>query len=210
VPVDFEPDFQIVPLLSLPRLLKTTLDSIPGGVPYLRAPGDKVLSWKERFNPSSLNVGVVWAGSPDHEQNKWRSCTVDVFNLLNKISYAKYYSLQVGPFAAKEKDWPGLNDLTSEIKNFADTAAIIANLDLVITVDTSVAHLAGAMGKPVWVLLSAVPDWRWMLDRVDSPWYPSMRLFRQRQLGDWNSVMGELIETLKHHPKEYFVSQTVT
>jgi hypothetical protein len=122
------------------------------------------------------------------------------FAPLAAIKNARFYSLQVGPGASEISNTPpGLEliDFTRDLHDFADTAAMIANLDLVISIDTSVAHLAGAMGKPVWVLVPFAPDWRWLLARDDSPWYPSMRLFRQNRPNDWSDVIGEVMQQLR-------------
>ena len=200
------------PLLSLPLAFRTDLDSIPAPVPYLRADrflaeawktqlagieGDTTLNIKGRVPFSSRKIGLAWAGAAIHVNDRNRSTTLKSFAPLAEIKNAAYFSLQKGP-AAKQYPPAGLAiaDFTSELNDFADTAALIENLDLVITVDTSVAHLAGAMGKPVWAVLPCNPDWRWMYDRTDSPWYPTMRLFRQCKLGDWAAVIGEVVRGL--------------
>jgi len=188
------------PLLSLPWAFKTTLDSIPAEVPYLFPDPNRIQRFRQGLIPSgsNLKIGLAWAGSPTHKHDRTRSVSLDQLAPLAAVPGAKFYSLQKGPAAAQAKSPPpGLNliDWTDEFSNFND-AALIANLDLIITVDTSIAHLAGALGRPTWVLLSFAPDWRWLLDREDSPWYPSMRLFRQPSLGDWESVVGRVAEAL--------------
>jgi hypothetical protein len=167
-----------------------------------------VKAWHERlvpvlgerhYNGNSVRIGLVWGGSTLHPHNGRRSLSLAQLAPLTKLAGTTFYSLQMGEPAEQVKLLgPGahLIDLQNEQRDFADTAAIIANLDLVISVDTSVAHLAGAMGKPVWILLYKSPDWRWLLDREDSPWYPTARLFRQSSLGNWQDVVtrveGEL------------------
>ncbi len=144
-------------------------------------------------------VGLVWAGSSTHKNDRNRSMKLAHLITLGQISGVRLFSLQKGDAAIQAKNPPAgveLVDWTDELKDFADTAALIANLDLIIAVDTSLAHLAGAMGKPVWMLLPFVPDWRWLLEREDSPWYPSMRLFRQPCRGDWESVIRRMAEEL--------------
>ena len=173
-----------VPLLSLPGIFSTVEETIPTSVPYIAPPSSLKASWRERIPVSAdLSVGLVWAGNPGHKNDRNRSIPPEVFSTLLNLPGIRFYSLQ--------KDLPlaGAVSLGLEFTDFADTAAAIANLDLVISVDTSVAHLAGAMNKPVWTLLPFNPDWRWMLDRPDTPWYPSMRLFRQTEPKDWQSVI---------------------
>jgi hypothetical protein len=193
-----------VPLLSLPRLFNTTLATVPAPIPYIFPEQSRIQEWQPRFCGPKLNIGIAWAGNSDHGLNRYRSCHPRLFSELRRITYARFFSLQKGPHALSSFpafSWPELTDLDPGILDFDDTAAIIANLDLVVTVDTSVAHLAGAMGKPVWLVLSATPDWRWMLNRADSPWYPSMRLFRQAELGDWTSAFKNVLEALKQVSK---------
>ena len=173
-----------VPLLSLPGIFRTVEETIPTSVPYIAAPASLKARWRERIPVSAdLSVGLVWAGNPGHKNDRNRSIPPECFAPLLKLAGIRFYSLQ--------KDLPlaGAVSLGLEFTDFADTAAAIANLDLVISVDTSVAHLAGAMNKPVWTLLPFMPDWRWMLDRTDTPWYPSMRLFRQTEPKDWQTVI---------------------
>jgi|GEM_PF-47666 len=197
-------DFEIcAPLLSLPRLLGTTLETIPATVPYLQVPPDTSI----QLTPppgTRLKVGLVWAGSPDHPNDAQRSFGLRVLWPLLALSDIAFYSLQVGSPALALGELPEayqhrIIDLSPQLTDFGETAAAIAQLDLVITVDTSVAHLAGALAKPVWVLLSYVPDWRWLLAREDSPWYPTMRLFRQPQLGDWAGVITQVVTALKDY-----------
>lgn len=194
-----KPDYQL-PLLSLPRILKTGLDTIPNHVPYVSPPEDLVREWRERLGAiAGIKVGLVWAGSPTHKNDRNRSIPLVRLAPLFQVEGVTFVSLQLGSAAdqaASAQQANKLVNLTEAIADFADTAALIANLDLVISVDTSVVHLAGAMGKPVWVLLPFAPDWRWLLDREDSPWYPTMRLFRQSKAGDWETVIQAVVAAL--------------
>ncbi len=186
-----------LPLLSVPRLFGTTPSSIPAKVPYLAADAADRERWRAELDGGdSLRVGVVWAGSATHANDRNRSIAPDLLEPLLALPGVRWFGLQVGDRAAQPT--PGaLTDLGPRLTDFAETAAVIANLDLVLTVDTAVAHLAGAIGAPVWVLLPHVPDWRWMLDREDSPWYPTMRLFRQQQRGEWQPVIERVAAELR-------------
>jgi tetratricopeptide (TPR) repeat protein/glycosyltransferase involved in cell wall biosynthesis len=191
-------DFQVqAPLLSLPRILGTTLENIPANIPYLAPPQDFKFSLKPN---NQLKVGIVWAGGPLHRDNHQRSCKLSDFGKFLDVPGASFYSLQKDLSAGDISllNQQPIEDLSEYCVDFADTAAIISQLDLVICVDTSVAHLAGALGKPVWILLSFVPDWRWMLEREDSPWYPTVRLFRQQKAGDWDGVCDRIKAALEH------------
>ncbi len=160
----------------------------------------QVEAWRQRLPGNSLRIGLVWAGSPLHPHELWRSIPLEQLAPLTKLEGTTFYSLQMGAPAEQVKqlgDRVHLIDLQDEQKDFADTAAIVANLDLVISIDTSVAHLAGAMGKPVWILLYKSADWRWLLDREDSPWYPTARLFRQSTLGNWQDVVARVERELR-------------
>ena len=187
-------------LLSLPRVFGTDAGSIPADVPYLRVDETRSAKWRERLRPDeALKVGIVWAGSPTHLRDRFRSLSVRSLERLLQIPGISFYSLQKGPAAASLKTADStVVDLGGELANFADTAAAIAHLDLVIGVDTAVVHLAGALGKPVWTLLPIPPDWRWLEAREDSPWYPTMRLFRQKSHGDWNEVVERVKSALQH------------
>ena len=190
-----------IPMASLPRLFGTTLDRIPADVPYVHPPPDAVEAWRARIgaeDPSVAHVGLVWAGSAAQREDRWRSCRLSDLAPLRELRDLRFYSLQLGPAAEQLRDQPfEIIDLSSHLTDFAETAAAIANLDLVITVDTAVAHLAGAMGRPVWNMLFATSDWRWLLHREDSPWYPTMRLFRQRERGTWDDVVACVAEELR-------------
>ena len=190
-----------VPLLSLPHRLGAGMDLLAASVPYLRPPlGRQVpLPPTRRDHPAALRVGLAWCGNPQHKNDRRRSMSVAALEPLFTVTGAAFYSLQVAPTAecageAANRD--ALIGLEHLIHDFADTAALMAQLDLVISVDTSVAHLAGALGCPVWVLLPFAPDWRWLLERDDNPWYPTMRLFRQPAPGDWTSVVQQVRSAL--------------
>jgi len=186
------PPFDVhCPLLSLPGMFKTTLRNIPADVPYLRADETRVRQWLNRIPADNRRkVGLVWSGGA-HPPG--RAVPLEQLARLAEIPNIWFCSLQKGEAAAALRSSQiQMADWTDELHDFADTAALVENLDLVISVDTAVAHLAGAMGKPVWVLLKFVPDWRWMLQRADSPWYPTMRLFRQSRLGDWKAPIALL------------------
>jgi hypothetical protein len=188
------------PLPSLPGVFQTTLETIPANVPYLRADAELSSRWRKRMSTDGLKVGLCWAGKADHQGKRIRSLSLAALQGLAEVSSAEYFSLQKGDGAVEADSPPKglrLTDWADELTDFADTAALIDNLDLVITIDTAVAHLAGAMGKPVWVLLLFDPDWRWLLDRTDSPWYPTMKLFRQPEPGNWQAAIARIVQELK-------------
>jgi tetratricopeptide (TPR) repeat protein len=188
-------------LLSLPRLLQTRLETIPADVPYLRTPGETAKLWAKRLSGmAGLKIGLVWAGNPEHANDHRRSIDPQALKPLVAVPGTSFASLQYGARTAdlkklKRGKFP-MSDLSRHFGDFVDTAAAVEALDLVITVDTSVAHLAGALGKPVWVLLPWVTDWRWMLAREDNPWYPTMRLFRQQRGEDWAAVIARMTAEL--------------
>jgi len=194
------PEFDTyAPLMSLPAIVGTTQETLPAEVPYLFPPTDSSLRLQAP-DGTRLKVGIVWAGGHLYKKNQSRSCALQLFDPLLNLPEIAYYSLQKG-FAQMELvdlGWQDrVQDLSDRLTDMAETAAAIAQLDLVITVDTSVAHLAGALGQPIWVLLSWMPDWRWMLERQDSPWYPTMRLFRQSQPDDWQGVITAVAAALQ-------------
>jgi hypothetical protein len=192
------PQFDLhCPLLSLPMIFKTTLDSIPSQVAYLSADPTLVPQWSERLNqlPPGPKIGLCWAGSTAHGADEERSIPPSALDPLGRIPSIQFISLQKSP--APPLNIP-IQDWTSNLDDFADTAALVHHLDRIITVDTAVAHLAGAMGMPVDLLLPHIPDWRWLLDRPDSPWYPTMRLHRQPTPGDWHSPITQLAQNLMH------------
>jgi tetratricopeptide (TPR) repeat protein len=183
-------------LLSLPRMFKTRLETIPAGVPYLRPPAETAAHWRGRLGAmTGLKVGLVWAGRPEHVNNFRRSVDLAALAPLFDVPGVAFVSLQVGPSAAAlaAPGAPSIAQVLPEHADFAETAGAIAALDLVIAVDTSVAHLAGALGKPAWVLLPSVTDWRWLIGREDNPWYPTLRLFRQQD----DEPRAELIARVK-------------
>ena len=191
-----------LPLLSLPEVFGTTLETIPDRVPYFdlatlrRRQGGRV-----PILPGSghMKIGIVWVGSSTYQNDRHRSCRLSAFMPMLGIPGIDFFSLQKGePSQELTELTPGLavHDLDAAIRDFGDTALFIEQLDLVISVDTAVAHLAGALGKPVWLLLPAVPDWRWGLQGDTTPWYPSMRLFRQTQRGDWTEIMARVAAAL--------------
>lgn len=184
-PCDYE-----CPLMSLPRYCGDGLPYYPG-FPYLRPPGgDRAGAIPSASSAGRFRVGLVWSGSPQHSRNRHRSLALRDFGPLSSLSHVELFSLQRGDAAAEQQDCGfSIVDLEAGCQDFADTASAIGSLDLVISVDTSVCHAAGAMGKPVWILLNHVPDWRWGLEGETTPWYPSARLFRQPRPGAWRPVV---------------------
>lgn len=190
------PDFDLqCPLLSLPLAFGTHLDTIPAERPYLRAPAERAAAWQSRLAAAARpRIGFVWSGNAGHKRDRTRS--IPLYALLPLFDLdATFVSLQKevrATDAAVLKQTPKLIDVSAELDTFADTAALIAALDVVIAVDTSVAHLAGALGKPLWLLLPYAPDWRWLTERDDSPWYPNARLFRQSDTRAWGPVVARV------------------
>ncbi|MFI5309590.1 MAG: tetratricopeptide repeat protein [Gemmatimonadales bacterium] len=184
-------------LMSLPLLCGTALENIPSRVPYLSVP-HRPVARLIRETPARVRVGLVWAGNALHQRDLIRSIPLEMLEPVVGTPQVAFFSLQKGPAARQltTEHHSHVVNLDPMLNDWGDTAAAVAELDLVISVDTSVAHLAGALGKPVWILLPHVPDWRWMLGRQDSPWYPTMRLFRQRAPGDWMTVMTEVSAAL--------------
>jgi tetratricopeptide (TPR) repeat protein len=194
------------PLMSVPSCVGTELSTIPTGIPYVFADAGRVKAWHKRVNKAAgarRKIGLVWAGSPTFGNDRYRSmCFADLAALgqLAQLDQIAWFSLQKGPAQAQLADAPASFqsfDFTDELTDFTETAALVMNLDLVIAVDTGVAHLSGALGKPVWVLLPANSDWRWLENRSDSPWYPGARLFRQAVLGDWAPVVEGVGQALR-------------
>ena len=187
--------------MSLPRLFHTELSSIPNKVPYLRAEAELEARWKARIGEHGFKIGIAWQGNPRGKIDDGRSIPLEKFVSLGRVPGVRLISLQ---------KHVGLDQLAGDIEietlgdafdngpdAFIDTAAVMNSLDLIITSDTSIAHLAGALGRPTWVALKQVPDWRWLLDREDSPWYPTLRLFRQPQRDDWASVFATIERELR-------------
>jgi hypothetical protein len=198
------------PLLSLPHRLGLALNDIQlrGSTPYLSAPADRISSWNRRLgNYSGLKVGIVWAGNARRQSLELRavdvrrSIALERWTPILAVRGCSFFSLQKDGAAALVPHTPMIHDFSAEWTDFSDTAAFITQLDLVISVDTAVAHLAGALGKPVWLLNRHDTCWRWLLKRSDSPWYGSLRQFRQPALGDWGPVMdaaaAALVETVQ-------------
>jgi hypothetical protein len=189
------------PLMSLPLAFGTRLESIPAAVPYLTvAEAARVYPWPEGRS-ARLRVGLVWAGNPKHGNERFRSLAFPLLEPILQVEGVEFFSLQVGRAAAQMSSCAALaakvTDLTPEIGDMEDTAALVDQLDLVIAVDTAVAHLAGALGRPLWVLLCANADWRWLRSGETSPWYPTARLFRQSVLGDWTEPIAQVAEGLR-------------
>jgi hypothetical protein len=186
------PPFDLwVDQMSLPRVLGTRPEAIPLAGGYLRAPPERAAAWKAKLPPGE-RVGIVWAGNPAHSNDFRRSMRAQLLAPLLAVPGAAFVSLQVGPASGDITQLYGLPDNSAALTDFAETAALVASLDLVIAADTSTAHLAGAMGVPVWIMLPRSPDWRWMTEREDTPWYASMRLFRQLRAGDWEAVIARV------------------
>jgi len=187
----------ISPLLRLPYIFNTLRETIPQQIPYLYPGAATVREWNIKLNKldggTRYRIGVVWAGNPAHYNDRNRSIPFDIFRSLFEISGVSWISLQKGKKVSDLSTTPAkVTDVSGELTDFAETAGVIANLDLVITVDSAVAHLAGAMGKKTWILLPFTPDWRWQLERDDSPWYPTMRLFRQHNFNTWVDVLARV------------------
>ena len=194
------PEFDFhVALLTLPHLVGTTLSTIPADIPYLTRPSasDHLLTSR-----TGLKVGLAWTGKPTHRNDRNRSIALEHLAPLLQVPHVQFVSLQVGT-ASRDIAALGygsvIENLAPSLKDFADTAAAIDAVDLVISIDSAVAHLAGALGHPVWTLIPYVPDWRWMRRRDDSPWYPTMSLMRQQAPGDWTDLMQRVGERLSHH-----------
>lgn len=203
---DALPSFDVqVPLLSLPGVFRTTRETIPAEIPYLFAAPQLTAQWRARLGQlAGRKVGIGWQGSPTFVTDRCRSIPLPQFAPLARVSGVALISLQKGPGAEQVQALQGdfsVIDLAPELDEsagaFMDTAAVMQNLELVITSDTALAHLAGGLGVPVWVALPFVPDWRWLLERTDSPWYPTMRLFRQERAGDWTGVFRRMAAALR-------------
>jgi hypothetical protein len=190
-------------LSSVPGLVHTTLETIPAKVPYLFADKARVAAWRDKLDtnlPAGVpRIGLAWTGRPTHPNDRRRSIPLARMAPFRGAGRASFVSLQK-PMPAADREtlnqFGGMADISAELTDFGETAALIDNLDLVITVDTAMGHLAGALGKPVWIMLPKASDWRWMLNRADSPWYPSARLFRQQTPGAWDTVIAEVAAAL--------------
>jgi tetratricopeptide (TPR) repeat protein len=194
-----------LPLMSLPTVLHTTLATIPASVPYLTADPALVEHWRQQLAAvSGVRIGIAWQGSPRHAWDRHRSVSLAEFAPLAQVPGVHLISLQKGPGADQVARGASIavvsfGEHLDRAGAFSDTAAIMRNLDLVITVDTAIAHVAGGLGIPVWLALHHTPDWRWLLDRTDSPWYPTARLFRQPAAGAWPAVFQEIAAALPAH-----------
>jgi hypothetical protein len=204
------PAFDVqAPLLSLPGIFHTSLRDIPAAIPYLSADPRLVDHWRRELGGiMGFKIGIAWQGNPENRSDRDRSIPVGYFEPLARcfgvrlLSLQKHWGLDQLPEATERFPLIDLGSRLDEASGaFMDTAAVMMNLDLVVTSDTSIAHLAGALGVPVWVALSFVPDWRWLLDRSDTPWYPTMRLFRQDRRGDWQGVFRRIEAALGEHEK---------
>jgi tetratricopeptide (TPR) repeat protein len=199
------PAFDIhCPLPSLPLAMGTELASIPAQIPYLKASDGRIAQWRSRLAPiSGPRVAFAWFGRATHPNNRNRSLALAQLAPLFALEGISFISVQRemgSEDASTLRSLPRINHVGADLRDFEDTAAVFSLVDLVISTDTSVANLAGATGVPAWILLSFSPDWRWMLDRTHSPWYPTARLYRQTTLGDWDSVLAAVREDLKRHP----------
>jgi hypothetical protein len=197
------PAFDVhLPLMSLPRILGLVRpQDMPAPPPYLAVEAERVEAWRAKLAGwGCRKVGIVWQGNPQHVRDALRSIPLSEFLPLSQVAGVQLFSLQKGSgreqLASAGSDCP-IVDLADDLPDFAETAAVIDVLDLVISCDSACAHLAGALARPVWLALPAAPDWRWQLERVDSPWYPSMRLFRQQTLGDWAEVFARIATALQ-------------
>jgi tetratricopeptide (TPR) repeat protein len=202
-----------VPLMSLPAIFQTGAATIPDRVPYLYAEPQKVDRWRLKFPAGGLKIGLVWSGRPQHTNDRNRSCRLADLVPLLRTPGVHFYGLQKGLEANQVENLPediNVTNLGGELRDFSDTAAVLANLDLIITVDTAVAHLAGAMARPVWTMIPFIPDWRWAMSDETTPWYPSMRLFRQKRPKKWDhpvqrirTKIGELNQDQPVHRAMY-------
>lgn len=199
---------RLTPLLSLPLAFGTSMENIPAQVPYLRAPEPRIARWVALLGPRTRpRIGVVWWGSQHIGR---RSMAIATLAPMLRIPGLEFHALQK-ELSPVDQDWlvahPPVVDHRTALEDFADTAALIAHMDLVISIDTSVAHLAGALGVPVWIMLPFSPDWRWLRNREDSPWYPTARLFRQTQRGDWDDAVRRVAEALSAERFEHGIDQ---
>ncbi|GMA98600.1 hypothetical protein PIPA1_14000 [Pelosinus sp. IPA-1] len=189
------------PLPTLPFLFNTTLHTIPKSIPYIKINNDVIEKWRniveKEINLNKYKVGVAWAGNPNHKNDRNRSIPFGLFKQLFSLKVVSWISLQVDERVNDLRTFPNeVIDFHEYMSDFAETAGLIENIDLIITVDTAVAHLAGAMGKETWLLLPIDPDWRWQTQCQNSPWYPTIRIFRQLHIGDWQEVLARVIVAL--------------
>jgi tetratricopeptide (TPR) repeat protein len=198
------PAFDVqAPIMSLPYLFGTELDTIPAAVPYLSTDGERMRRWGEELKGlTGYKIGIAWQGSRSFQDDKFRSIPLKLFEPLAKLPGVRLISLQKGYGSEQLREVRGwkIHDLGNRLDDFLDTAAVMKHLDLVIAVDTAVAHLAGALGVPVWTALPMASDWRWLAQRTDTPWYPTMTLFRQAKRGDWAEVLERMARELESRP----------
>ncbi|HZU37865.1 MAG TPA: tetratricopeptide repeat-containing glycosyltransferase family protein, partial [Gemmataceae bacterium] len=206
-----------VPLLSLPTIFRTTLETVPAAVPYLSADPERVERWRERISGEGLRIGIAWQGSPRYVGDRHRSIALKHFEPLAQLPGVRLFSLQIGHGSEQLKAvcqrWGVVDLATAGLDKdgaFVDSAAVLQHLDLLVCSDSALAHLAGALGVPVWMALPRARDWRWLLDREDSPWYPTMRLFRQRRWGDWDEVFTRIAQQLSTLPHGVRVGRPLT
>ncbi len=203
------PPFHVqAPLLSLPTILKTSLATVPASVPYLTADSFLMEKWRQELsNYPGFKIGIVWQGNPRFAQpgcrasDRKRSIPLACFEPLARLPGVRLFSLQKGFGTEQLVEWKsrlGIIDLADKLQDFMDTAAVMMNLDLIISADTSPVHLAGALGRPVWAALPFTGCWRWLRDRQDSPWYPSLKLFRQSKQGDWSEVFERIAQEVRN------------
>ncbi len=201
----FSADFSC-PLMSLPHRLGVTLATLPARTPYFRLPDSDVERWRDKLGSSrKLRVGIAWASDPENWISNVKSIALERLLPVLAAQDVSFFGLQVGPGSEQMRNMQGtidITDLTAELKDFYATACLVENLDLVITIDSAVAHLAGALLKPVWVLLRHAPDWRWGIEDRVCAWYPSARLFRQTEAGNWNDVVADLALELTQFARE--------
>ena len=194
-------DFQL-PLLSIPFFLKLSAESFcPLEFPYLHPPQSSRDKWNSLIDENTFNIGLVWAGSPTHRNDRNRSMKLDELSQLLNIPGLTYYSLQLGPASSQAAAYPQIKDHTGGIKDFADSSGLLSHLDLLISVDTATAHLAGAMGLKTWLLLPYAPDWRWAGSGTESLWYPSIKLFRRQSPKNWQAPLENILNELKSGEK---------
>src|SRR6516225_8727031 len=195
------PHFDVhCPLMSLPLAFGTTIETIPSTVPYITVSQNAIEKWRSKLSAQKLNVGIAWAGNPDFVNDRDRSILLKNILPVTCVNGVEYFSLQKDLRHGDDELLnanPYIVRLDKEINDFEDTAAVMMSLDLVISSDTSIVNLAGALGRPVWVLLPFIPDWRWLLDRDDTPWYLTARLFRQVNAGDWTIVLDNVCAALR-------------
>jgi hypothetical protein len=188
-PVDFQ-----CPFMSLPHVLGTTLDTIPSHVPYLSPPPDAIEAWRQRLiGVTGLKVGLAWSGSASNPRDRYRSMRLADLAPLADVPGVTVFALQSVPSQSPLR----LTDVSRALTDWTETAALMVNLDLIVSIDTGAPHLAGALARPTWLLLSTAAEWRWLIDRADSPWYPTMRLYRQQKWADWRGVVEHVATDLR-------------